>query len=192
MMNTKINLRSSLVTLIILSAAMIRILITSGHTPFSNFTPVGSMALFGGKYFSEKWKAYLFPLLTLWISDLFLNYFIYYHEWRWFYDGFYWTYGSFALTVFLASKVKKVNIKNILLVCLYATLIHWIITNFGTWMSGKLYPQTLEGLISCYTMAIPYAGYTLFGNLVFSLITFGIFELMQKKYPSLKLTEQKY
>ena len=40
-------------------------------------------------------------------------------------------------------------------------------TNFAVWMSGTMYPLTLEGLILCYTMAIPFFGNTLAGTLFY-------------------------
>ena len=76
-----------------------------------NFTPIGAMALFGGCYFSDKWKAYLVPILTLWITDLALNYF-YFHQVTFFYSGFAWVYGAFALMVMVGTFIKKVNVGN--------------------------------------------------------------------------------
>jgi prepilin signal peptidase PulO-like enzyme (type II secretory pathway) len=53
MNKNKINLRFSVITLIILSAAMSRLL---PHPP--NFAPIGGMALFGAAYFSKKYWAF--------------------------------------------------------------------------------------------------------------------------------------
>jgi len=188
-MNKKIiNPRTGVLALMILSAGAWRLLISSGHSPLTNFTPVGAMALFGGCYFSDKWKAYFLPLLTLWLSDLLLSYFVYYHDWRLFYDGFLWAYGSFALMVLMGTFIKKANINNVILASISAALAHWIITDFGVWMGGHLYPKTTEGLITCYVAAIPYMKNMLIGNLVFSGIMFGIFELAQRKFPILSLS----
>jgi hypothetical protein len=183
--------RTVVLILIVSITAFMRVINTPGHTPMSNFTPIGTMALFSGKHFLSRWMSYIFPLLTLWISDLFVNYFVYYNEWIWFYDGFYWTYGSFALIIFLGSLIKRVNLMNVLLACVGAALLHWIISNFGVWMRGGMYPDTIEGLFACYMVAIPYMLYTLAGNIVFSLLIFGIFEWMVQKYPSLQLARQK-
>jgi hypothetical protein len=182
-----INPRTGVLVAMILSAGAWRLLISSGHSPLTNFTPVGAMALFGGCYFADKWKAYLLPILTLWLSDLFLSYFVYYHEWRFFYDGFLWTYGSFALMVMMGTFIKKTNIKNVALAGVSAALVHWIITDFGVWIGGQLYPKTTEGFIACYVAAIPYLQNMLIGNLVFSGVMFGVFELAQRKFPVLSL-----
>lgn len=37
-----------------------------------------------------------------------------------------------------------------------ATVAYWIWTNFGTWLIEGLYPHTLTGFVSCYTLALPF------------------------------------
>lgn len=187
-MNKKfINPRTGILATIIVLAGAWRLLISSGHSPLTNFTPVGAMALFGGCYFADRWKAFLVPLLTLWLSDLFLSYFIYFHEWKWFYDGFIFTYGSFAFMVLLGRFIKKVNIINVFAASVLAALLHWIITDFGVWLDGRMYPVTMQGFATCYIAALPYLLNMVIGNLVFGAVMFGGFELMQRKFPALSL-----
>ena len=173
----------------ILLAGAWRLIVPVTFTPLLNFTPVGAMALFGGCYFAEKRKAYLVPLLTLWLSDLFLGYFFYYHEWVLFYPGFLWTYGSFILMVFVGSFIKKVSAKNIILTGVGAALLHWIITDFGVWLEGRIYPMNFEGFVACYVAALPYLQNMLIANLVFGGIMFGSFELAQRKFPVLAVRQ---
>ena len=45
----------------------------------------------------------------------------------------------------------------------------FIITNFGVWSLGS-YGYTLEGLIICYTLALPFFGYTIISTIIFSAI----------------------
>lgn len=186
-MKTIINPRNGVLAVIIVAAGVWRLLVSAGHTPLSNFTPVGAMALFGGCYFRDKWKAYLVPILTLWLSDLFLSFFVYYHELRWFYEGFLWTYGSFALMVVMGMFIKKINIKSVAIAGVSAAVAHWVITDFGVWIGEQLYPKTMEGLIICFTVAIPYLKNMLISNLIFSAVMFGVFELAQRKFPVLSL-----
>ena len=53
----KINTRNIVLALIIIALTAIRLL-TFKYQVWSNFTPVGAMAIFSGVYFNEKWKAY--------------------------------------------------------------------------------------------------------------------------------------
>src|SRR5215212_2602813 len=123
MTQQKFNPRIIILIAFMIVVAALRVIINPkwGFAFLSDFTPVGAMALFGGAYFSSK-KAYLFPLLTLWMSDIFLSRFVYGHEWKLFYGGFYWIYAAFILMV-IAGKIllKTVTVKNILLAAITIT-----------------------------------------------------------------------
>lgn len=58
------------------------------------------------------------------------------------------------------------------------------------WLSGTLYPMTLEGLLSCYAAAIPFFRNTLLGNLGYVAVLFGSFALAERYVPALKKEEQ--
>ena len=45
----------------------------------------------------------------------------------------------------------------------------FIITNFGVWSLGS-YGYTLNGLIACYTLALPFLGNSLISTIIFSSI----------------------
>ncbi len=139
-----------------------------------NFTPIGALALFGGAIY-RNYKSYLLPLTVLWISDLVLNRYIYFGEWRLFYDQFYWTYGAFILMAFTGKYViKKINVRNIATSAIIITFIHWIVTDFGVWLGGTLYPKDIQGLWMCLLAAIPYELYFLGGTAIFSSLLFGM------------------
>ncbi len=140
---------------------------------YGNFTPIGALALFGGAMYSG-YRSYILPLMILWIGDIFLNRFVYYGEWRFFYEHFYWTYGAFILMALTGKLlIKKVNVKSILLSSIIITFIHWILTDFGVWLEGTMYPKTAAGFAMCLAAAIPYELYFLGGTLVFSGLLFG-------------------
>ena len=71
----KINTRNTVLVLMIVAAAAFRLVSYKYPYVLSNFTPVGAIALFGGAYFTDKWKAYLVPLVTLFLSDMVLDVF---------------------------------------------------------------------------------------------------------------------
>lgn len=190
MIQKTFNPRTIVILVFMLAVATIRVWLNtkSGFSLLTNFTPVGAMALFGGAYFNKSWKSFLFPLLTLWISDIVLSRFVYYHEWRLFYGGFYWTYGAFAMMVITGKfLLKNISVKNILLSALTVTFIHWIVTDFGVWLSSAMYPKTISGWWACLAAAIPFERNFLSGTLLYAAIMFGAFEWMKTKYPSLKI-----
>ena len=55
----------------------------------------------------------------------------------------------------------------------------FLISNFGVWLGGW-YPMTGTGLLACYTNAIPFFGYTVTGDLVFTVLIFGAWELSRQ------------
>jgi hypothetical protein len=184
------NPRTIAVFIFILAAAVLRVVfnLQPALAVFANFTPVGAMALFSGAYFNKPSKAFLFPLITLWLSDIVLSRLTFQHEWRLFYHGCYFTYGSFALMV-LAGKylLRNVSVKSVMLSALAITAIHWIVTDFGVWLDGSMYQKTLSGWWTCLAAAIPFERNFLCGTLLYSLVMFGSFEWMKSKYPQFKI-----
>jgi len=186
----KINPRTIVLLVFIVAAAATRILFSlePDLSPIATFTPLGAMALFGGAYFQKTYKAYLFPLLTLWLGDVILNRVAYYNEWVFFYEGFYFTYGAFALMVLTGQyMIRKASVTNIALASLVATLIHWIGTSPGCFLIPEsIYPKTVGGYFTSLVAAIPYEKNFLLGTLGYSGVMFGLFEWMKMKFGALR------
>lgn len=185
--------------LFILVAGVLRITAAGHITPFSNFSPVGAMALFGGAYFADKWKSYLFPLLTLFLGDVIMSQTIYKaYATGIMYEGWYWTYLGFAAMVLIGQLViKKVRITNIVFASVGAALAFWLLADLGTFMShhnidmttGLPFTRDFQGLVKCYIQGLPLVKNTILSNLVYSGIFFGLFELMQNKIPALAISK---
>ncbi len=181
------QIKAGLLLIFIAAVAASRVWVSSsGNAMFlSNFSAIGAMALFGGAYFTRV-KSFAFPLLALWIGDILLNKFVFYGEWRLFYDGFYWTYGAFALMVVVGKYLlKKVTVANYFGATLTIVFIHWIVTDFGVWISGVTYPLTWSGWVACLVAAIPYELNLLLGTLFYGAVMFGSVEWFKVRYPEL-------
>jgi len=182
----KIDLRFSVISTMILLAALSRLV---PHP--ANFAPIGAMALFGAAYYSKRHWAFIIPIASMWISDLILNnavYGQYFDHFVWFYSGSLFTYGAFALIVLLGMfTLKKVRIPRLAASALGASVIFFIVSNFGVWFSWAMYPKDLGGLMACYAAGIPFFKNTLAGDLVYSAVMFGAFELSARKIPQLRL-----
>ena len=161
MNNKKFSNREIVILLFIILAAVIRLI---PHPP--NFAPITAMALFGGLNFQNKKLAYAIPILAMIVSDLFLG----------FYSISIFVYLSFIAITYIGTTIKKINISNIFL----SSLLFFIITNLGVWILG--YPMTIEGLLTCFTLALPFFGYALAGDLFFSLLFKYGFKSVEKKY----------
>ena len=148
-MKNKFDRIQKIVLLIIIFGIICRLI---PHPP--NFSPVTAIALFGGLNFSDKRIAFSIPLVVLFLSDLILgismiNLFV---------------YTGFLTIVFLGTKIKSIKFGNIIL----SSFIFFLISNFGVWIIG--YPKNIDGLILCYTMAIPFFGYSIAGDLFFGYL----------------------
>ena len=188
MKNKIFNARFSTLCLIVLAAGIIRLL----PLPY-NVAPIGAMALFGGAYFGKRWQSFLVPLAALFISDLVMN-LAFYHQFVLFHSMVLWVYGAFsALNVVIGSLlIKKVKISTVATASVTASVLFFIITNFGVWASTGLmgmYPHNAAGLGVCYIAGLPYFGRTLAGDLFFSALLFGVFEFAQRRFPVLALKE---
>ena len=154
-----------------------------------NFAPIGALALFGAAYFPKKWMAILAPLVCLWISDLFINNVVYgaYNDgFVFFYGGWYWMYATTLLTTVMGfGLLKKINVATVLGSAVLASILFFAVTNFVCWPGNPLYPQNFMGLMACYIAGVPFFAGTLLGNVFYSAVMFGGFELAKRQYPSL-------
>jgi hypothetical protein len=184
MKSNKLDIRFAILALIVLVAAMSRLL---PHPP--NMTALSAMALFGGAYFSKKWQTILLPLTAFWLSDLVLNNVIYkeyYPSFTWFSSSFYFAAASLVLmTVVSGILLKVVNVRNVIASSLVASVIFFLVSNFGVWIGGGMYPMNSIGLATCYTAGLPFFSNTLIGDLLWSAILFGGFAYAQSRFPVL-------
>jgi uncharacterized membrane protein len=133
-----------------------------------NFTPIAATALFGGVYLNKKY-AFFVPILAMFISDIFLG----------FHSTMPYVYGSFILTGLIGLWLKNhKNTQNIIGATLLSSVLFFLITNFGVW-AGGWYPKTLSGLMQSYVMAIPFFRNTILGDLCYTGVFFGAYELAQ-------------
>lgn len=134
------------------------------HLP--NFTPVIALALFGGVYL-KKQQAVILPVLMMIIADLFIGI-----------DAtFPFTWGSMALIALMGLGARKnKSFATVAGSSLLASVLFFLITNFGVWLVQNMYPHTPAGFIECYVMAIPFFGPTLVSTVAYTAVLFGAYE----------------
>jgi len=192
----KINPRFAVLAIYMIAVAAMRIPNAAQLTAWSNFTPIGAMGLFGGAYFTKKWKAFAFPLITLLASDLVIDVFVYNGKYGIMYGSWYWVYGGFCVIVLFGNwLLKKVSVRNLVLTGIAATLAYWMIVDFGVFLfgctditTGLKMDHSFNSLLKCYAQGAPFMKNFLLGTLVYSGIMFGAFEWMKVKQPSLQLS----
>jgi len=173
MINEKQN-NLKFVLVLILFAAFSRI-IPHPH----NFTPVGGIAVFGSYFLGRKIWAFLVPLFSLWLSDLFINNVIYPIQFPQYYEGFkffgsFWVYGSFMLMIPIAwGLLSTFTLPRLALTGLSTASLFFLITNFGSWLNNPMYPQDFSGLLTSYLAGLPFFQNTLIGDICYLSILFG-------------------
>ena len=179
------------------SALVIILIAASRLMPHAdNFVPVFAMILFASVHLKNKLQAILISIGALWLSDLYINnwgkYAEYHNEFVLFSSPF--NYLSYLLIALIGFKLfqNTISIKKVFGSSLFIGVVFFIVSNFGVWISGSLYPLTFNGLVSCYTAAIPFFRSTLGSNILFSFILFGGYYALQKEVKFLQLKHVKY
>lgn len=146
------------------------------HPP--NLVPVGALGLFAGARMPW-WQALSVPLLVMALSDVALRLL---HG----YPGFsLFVYGSMLVNVLIGRLLCRTNspwrIGGASLLC---SCQFFLVTNFGVWLGGTMYPQTWAGLLACYVAGLPFFGNTLLGDLGYSAVLFGLYAWMSQRAPA--------
>jgi len=139
------------------------------HPP--NFAPVGSMSLFAGARLPV-WQAYLIPIALMAVTDPILGAFYGYPA----YSKFQlFSYISFLISVWLGRYLRGTeSVPKIASFALLNSMQFFLLTNFGSWLWFQAYPRTAAGLADCYVAAIPFFGWTIAGDLVYTGVLFGL------------------
>ena len=167
------NIKFVLIISIIFLVSLTRIF---QHTP--NFTPILALAIFGGAYLPNRITAISLPIISMFISDLIIG----------FHSQIFTVYATIILLSILGHLMKTKNFKNFAITGFTGSLIFFIITNFSVWLGGSLYPLTIDGIIQCYIMAIPFFHNTLISTILFLTILFFGYTFAEKKISNLKIS----
>ncbi len=160
-----------LVSGLIIIVAVMRLLTTG-----LNFTPVAAMALFGGALLGRKHLAFIIPILIMFMTDLIIG----------LHGTMIFVYAAFAMSVGIGIGIRsKINIFTVSGGAIGSAVLFFLITNFGTWITGMVgYPFTIEGLIACYAAGIPFFRNDLVSTLAYSGVLFGAYSFARKYYPA--------
>ena len=161
--NSNFKFYSALVLIFILAFSRI-----IPHPP--NFTPILGMAVFAGANFDKKIYSFLIPLVAMVLSDLFLG----------FHSSMIIVYLAICLNVLIGVYFVNISYLKIISSLAIGSLVFFIITNFSVWALTGMYPYNLEGLLACYTMALPFLQNTIISTILYGLGAFFIFDLSNK------------
>jgi hypothetical protein len=177
-MNAEISKKEILLYRTLLALALILLAAGLRIAPHPwNFTPVGAMALFSGALLKDRRLAFLFPLVALFVGDIFIG----------FHKLLPIVYASFLVNVAIGLWLRdRRSIARISLATLLGTIQFFLVTNFSVWRFLNSYPKTASGLAACYLAGIPFFWNTLAGDAFYAALLFSSFALAERFLPSLR------
>ena len=168
--------------LLVIMAALYRII---PGRPYG-FAPQWAMAIFAGAVIKDKKWAFIIPVLSMFISDIFYQLFYIggLTNMQGFYEGQWQNYLLFGALVFVGFAIKKLDVWQITAASFVAPTLYFLVSNFLVWASngntrGLDRPKNFNGLMLCYADGIPFYRMSILATLVFSGILFGSFYLLQ-------------
>jgi hypothetical protein len=155
---------------LVLMAIAVRLFSGLGYVGTMGFVPLGASLLFFGSRLPR--KHFLAPLALLIVTDIYLTTQRYGLTVSW-EQGLIWAWylGAFFLGSLLKNRVKPLYVAG---AALGSAVSFFVVSNFGVWLAGLLYPHTWAGLGACYVAAIPFFGRGLASDMLFSAIFFGL------------------
>lgn len=123
------------------------------HPP--NFTPIIASAIMGPIFLKDRITGSAIPIFAMFISDAFI--------------GFH-PYQFIVYSTLISISIFSVYLRGFLSVIIFSIIgssWFYLTTNFSVWLIWDYYPKNLEGLLSCYIMAIPFFTNTLISSILF-------------------------
>ncbi|MDB5184976.1 MAG: hypothetical protein JWN38_784 [Candidatus Saccharibacteria bacterium] len=138
----------------------------------ANFAPITAIALFGGAVLPKKVAVWV-PLVAMMVSDAFIG----------FYQLMPLIWACYLLIALASSQwLRSGNLYTGVTLTAAASIFFFVITNFGVWLTSGMYSHTWSGLVSCYTLALPFFRNTFLSDVVYTAVLFGAYALATRTH----------
>ena len=132
------------------------------HPP--NFTPIIASAIVAPMFLHNRLFGLIIPIMAMFITDIIIGF----HSYQ---IVIYLT----LATISLMSPLKK-NYTQLALFAIFSSVWFFLVTNFAVWIAWDYYPKNWEGLVLCYTLAIPFFKNTIISTCLFTGLLTIIFK----------------
>lgn len=143
-----------------------RFLITLGPG-WTNFSPLGAFALYAGYHYS--WRGWIATAIAVIASNMLINNVLYTE----YYNGFSWGIDHNLVIFIVISMMGISQYKNTITLHALSAVLFFVMSNLMVW-GGNMYTHDLQGMIKCYTFALPFFPNTLISQFVFGTILFTL------------------
>jgi hypothetical protein len=177
-MNAEMSQKENLLYRTLLALALIVLAAALRIAPHPwNFTPLGAMALFSGAVLRDRRLAFFFPLLALFLGDIFIG----------FHKLIPIVYASFLINVAIGLWLRdRRTVVRISLATLLGAIQFFVVTNFAVWQFLGGFSHTASGLVACYVSGVPFFWNTLAGDALYATLLFGGYAVAEHMFPALR------
>ena len=136
-----------------------------------NFTPILAVGVFGGFYFRHFILSLFIVISSMFVGDLVIG----------FHSTMFFTYTALVFAVVIGMFIKKLNFKEVIFSGLASSVIFFLVTNFGSWLTMEIYEKSISGLLQSYVMGLPFFHNTLLSTLIYLIVLKYTLEFVNKK-----------
>ena len=155
---------------ILIALALVAVAVVGRLLPHAaNITPLYAVALFACATLPRRW-ALAVPVAAMVGSDLIIGM-----------HGsvmFTWT-GMLAFAALGYGMRGRASTGRILMSAVAGSVVFFVWTNLGVWMTSYMYPRTADGLVTCYVAALPFFRNSLLGTVAFAGAIFAAYEWLR-------------
>jgi hypothetical protein len=160
-----------LAILILMLAALSRLLPHTFHGVAYNFTAVGAGLLFFGSR-RPRWQAVL-AVAVMALMDVYLTTHVYGYAFH--VGGYLPTWAWYAAVCLLGSALLgKVTVLRVVGGVLGSATSFFLLSNFVVWVGSGMYSHSATGLASCFAAGLPFYGNDLISTGLLAAVLFGL------------------
>jgi hypothetical protein len=160
-----------LAILVLMLAALSRLLPHMVHSLAFNFTAVGAALLFFGSR-RPRWQTVL-AVAVMALMDVYMTTKVYGYAFH--VSAYLVTWAWYAAVCLMGGTLlRKVTVLRVVAGVLASATSFFVLSNFMVWVGGEMYPHSVAGLASCYASALPFYGNDLASTGVFAAAFFGL------------------
>lgn len=91
-----------------------------------------------------------------------------------------------AGTAYVGSRLQNSKSKTAI-ATIVGSIIFFVTTNVAVWLTSGMYTLDWKGLVTCFTLAIPFFQNSIAGDIIYTSLLFGTMSFLDKKLSVPKL-----
>jgi hypothetical protein len=157
--------------LVLLFAALSRLVPHEIHSVAFNFTAVGAGLLYFGSR-RPRWQTVL-AVAVMGLMDVYLTTQVYHYPFH--VSAYLVTWAWYAAVCLMGSSLlRKITPLRVVAGVLASSTSFFVLSNFMVWAGGQMYPHSAAGLAGCYYAGLPFYGNDLMSTAIFAAAFFGL------------------